>query len=47
MGFDMDVLADSVCRLGAIPAEITGRTAGYDVVDLGEDVPPCVFGGLT
>ena len=30
MGFDMGVLADSVCRLGAIPAEITGRTAGYD-----------------
>ena len=47
MGFDTGVLADSVCRLGAIPAEITGRTAGYDGVDLGEDLPPCVFGGLT
>jgi membrane associated rhomboid family serine protease len=47
MGFDLDVLADSVCRLGAIPAEITGRTGGYEGVDLGEDIPPCAFGGLT
>jgi membrane associated rhomboid family serine protease len=47
MGFDMGVLADSVCRLGAIPAEITGRTGGYEGVDLGDDIPPCVFGGLT
>jgi membrane associated rhomboid family serine protease len=47
MGFDMGVLADSVCRLGAIPAEITGRTGDYDGVDLGEGIPPCVFGGLT
>ena len=47
MGFDMGVLADSVCRLGAIPAEITGRTGGHEGVDLGADLPPCMFGGLT
>ena len=47
MGFDMGVLADSVCRLGAIPAEMTGRTGGREGVDLGPDLPPCMFGGLT
>ena len=47
MGFDMGVLSASVCRLGAIPAEITGSTGGYDGVDLGEGLPPCAFGGLT
>jgi membrane associated rhomboid family serine protease len=35
MGLSMDVLADSVCRFGAIPAEITGRIGDYDGVDLG------------
>jgi membrane associated rhomboid family serine protease len=47
MGVNLGVLADSVCRLGAIPAEITGRTGGYTGVDLGEDLPRCDFGGLT
>ncbi|MBR9989249.1 MAG: rhomboid family intramembrane serine protease [Gemmatimonadetes bacterium] len=47
MGLSMDVLADSVCRFGAIPAEITGLTGDYDGVDLGEGIPPCVFGGMT
>jgi membrane associated rhomboid family serine protease len=47
MGLSMDVLADSVCRFGAIPVEITGRVGDYDGVDLGEGIPPCVFGGLT
>jgi membrane associated rhomboid family serine protease len=47
MGFDMGVLADSVCRLGAIPAEVTGRTGGYEGVKLGDDLPVCAFGGLT
>lgn len=46
MGFRTDVLVDSVCRLGAIPAEITGRTGGYEGVRLGEGLPTCAFGGL-
>jgi membrane associated rhomboid family serine protease len=46
MGFDMGVLGDTVCRLGAIPAEITGRTGGVGGLDLGEDLPHCAFGGL-
>jgi membrane associated rhomboid family serine protease len=47
MGFDMGVLAESVCRLGAIPAEVTGLTGGHEGVDLGADLPQCMFGGLT
>jgi len=40
-------LAESVCRFGAIPAELTGRTGGYEGIDLGPGLPPCEFGGLT
>lgn len=47
MGFDSGVLADSVCRLGAIPAEVTGLTGGYEGVRLGDELPTCAFGGLT
>lgn len=46
MGFDLAFLADSVCRYGAIPAEVTGRTGGYEGVELGEGLS-CEFGGLT
>jgi membrane associated rhomboid family serine protease len=47
MGFDMGVLAESVCQLGAIPVEITGRMGGREGVDLGAGLEPCMFGGLT
>lgn len=47
MGFNMSVLAESVCRFGAIPAEITGMTGGHAGVDLGDDLPPCLVGGLS
>ncbi|HEX6308088.1 MAG TPA: rhomboid family intramembrane serine protease [Longimicrobiales bacterium] len=47
MGYSTSVLAESVCRLGAIPVEITGRTGGYSGVALGEGLPRCAFGGLT
>ena len=47
MGFQQDVLARSVCWLGAIPAELTGQTGGYEGVELAEGVAPCAFGGLT
>jgi membrane associated rhomboid family serine protease len=47
MGFSLDVLGESVCRFGAIPGEITGRTGGYEAVDLGPGVPACRLGGLT
>jgi membrane associated rhomboid family serine protease len=46
-GFSEDVLGGSVCWLGAIPAEITGRTGGYGGVDFGPGTSPCHFGGLT
>ena len=46
-GFSADVLGSSVCRLGAIPAEVMGQTGSYEGVDLGPGVPPCQFGGLT
>jgi membrane associated rhomboid family serine protease len=45
-GMTPDVLADSVCRFGTIPAELTGHTAGYGGVQLAPDMPPCEFGGL-
>ncbi|GMV07504.1 MAG: hypothetical protein AMXMBFR53_37790 [Gemmatimonadota bacterium] len=37
-GLDPAVLGESVCALGAIPAEVTGRAAGPG---------PCMLGGLT
>jgi membrane associated rhomboid family serine protease len=46
-GVSFEALSDSVCRYGAIPAEITGRTGGYRGVQLGPEVPACEFGGLT
>jgi len=45
-GVSMDVLADSVCRYGAIHAEITGSAAGYTSVELGPGIT-CQLGGLT
>lgn len=46
-GFSDVALADSICRYGTIPAEVTGRAAGYEEVQLAPGVPPCRFGGLT
>ena len=46
-GTSSAVLAQSVCHFGAIPAEITGRTAGYTAIDLGGGLPPCVLGDLS
>jgi membrane associated rhomboid family serine protease len=46
MGFNLSFMAESVCRFGAIPAEVTGRTGGYSGVDLGDGLR-CEFGGLT
>ncbi len=46
-GLSETALASSVCRFGAIPAELTGRTGGYEGIDLGPGLPPCEFGGLT
>jgi membrane associated rhomboid family serine protease len=45
-GMSVDVLSDSVCRYGAIPAEITGNAAGYTSVELGPGIT-CQLGGLT
>ena len=45
-GMSPDEVATSICRFGMIPAEITGQTAGYEGIQLGEDMPPCEFGGL-
>ena len=47
MGYSEAVLAESVCRFGAIPAELTGLTGGHIGVSLDDDVAPCAFGGLT
>lgn len=46
-GLSQAMLADSVCRFGAIPAELTGRTGGYEGIDLGPGLAPCRFGGFT
>jgi membrane associated rhomboid family serine protease len=46
-GVSEHALAESVCRYGAIPAEVTGRTGGYGGVELVPGLPPCEFGGLT
>jgi membrane associated rhomboid family serine protease len=46
-GLSATALSDSVCRFGAIPAEITGRTAGFRGVQLGAGTAPCEFGGPT
>ena len=39
-GLSMDALGDSICKYGAIPAEVTGR-------DDGAGTGPCGLGGLT
>ncbi|HSJ26072.1 MAG TPA: rhomboid family intramembrane serine protease [Longimicrobiales bacterium] len=46
MGFDAMTLGESVCRWGAIPAAVTGRTGGAEAVDLGPGLPTCYFGAL-
>lgn len=45
-GVSQEVLSSSICQLGTIPAEITGRTGGYGGVQLGQNLP-CAFGGFT
>ena len=45
-GMSEDLLANSICQFGAIPAEITGRTE-FGGIELGPDLPPCLFGGYT
>jgi membrane associated rhomboid family serine protease len=46
-GMSFETLSASVCRFGAIPAEITGQTSGYRGVQLDPGAPACEFGGLT
>ena len=46
-GMSQELLANSVCSFGAIPAELTGRTGEFSGIDLGPGAPPCHFGGLT
>jgi membrane associated rhomboid family serine protease len=46
-GVSEAALAESVCRYGAIPAEVTGRTGGARGVTLGPGLPPCGFDGFT
>jgi membrane associated rhomboid family serine protease len=36
-----ELLADSVCRYGAIPAEVTGQTGGRSAVELGPGLGAC------
>jgi len=43
-GFDQSALANSVCALGAIPAEVTGELARARFSSSGA---PCALGGLT
>ncbi len=45
-GLSEVALAESVCRYGTIPAEITGRTGYVAGIDLGPGLPPCMFGDL-
>jgi membrane associated rhomboid family serine protease len=45
-GMSERVLAGSVCQLGTIPAELTGRTGGYEGFEFPGSVP-CEFGGFT
>ena len=46
-GFSLQVMGESICQLGMIPAELTGLTGSYGGVELSEGVPVCRFGGLT
>jgi len=43
MGMDAATLGESVCRFGAVPGAVTGRTEA-DAVDLGPGLPTCIFG---
>lgn len=43
-GFTEGAYFDSICRLGLIPAEVTGQTEGYRGIELAPGVP-CIFGG--
>ena len=45
-GVSESVLAESICRAGMIPAEVTGRMGVYTGVDLGGG-EVCSFGGFT
>ena len=45
-GVSDTALADSICSLGMIPAEVTGRMGVYEGVDLGGG-QVCEFGGFT
>jgi membrane associated rhomboid family serine protease len=44
MGFEAAVLVDSVCRYGAIPAQVLGETAGRTAVELAPGLR-CELGG--
>lgn len=44
-GFSENALVGSICHYGLIPAELTGRAAGYSGVELAPGVP-CRFGDL-
>jgi membrane associated rhomboid family serine protease len=44
MGYDMGVLGESICRFGAIPADVMGETGGRTHVDLGPGLPSCELG---
>lgn len=45
-GFSPDALLRTICRYGTIPAELTGRTGGYEAVELAPGAT-CEFGGFT
>lgn len=45
-GFSPDLLMESVCRYGTIPADLTGQTGGSRGIELAPGVV-CSFGGLT
>ena len=46
-GMSTEVLGQTVCSYGMIPAEITNSTGEYSGIELGPGIPPCTFGGLT
>jgi membrane associated rhomboid family serine protease len=46
-GVSETALVQSVCRYGAIPAEVTGRLGRAEGVELAPGLPTCLFGGLT
>jgi membrane associated rhomboid family serine protease len=45
-GYSSHLLGETVCRLGLIPAEVTGLTGGYTGVQYDASMPACAFGGL-